>query len=153
MAALVGIDWPVNSVGVIPDVDPTRPGYLKLKNGNQGKAKIGLINAKVILEQYRIKDGLSNLSSFQRLILISPFNTSFCSLFWNRTQTKTLPILHSFPIIDTIYHARSRPRCFILPTISLYRKFDFRKTMVCCTTSFFHSYSTSFARTTLFTDL
>jgi GPI ethanolamine phosphate transferase 1 len=59
MAALVGIGWPVNSVGVIPDVDPTRPGYLKLKNGNEGKAKIGLINAKVILEQYRIKDGLS----------------------------------------------------------------------------------------------
>ena len=65
MAALVGIDWPVNSVGVIPDVDPTRPGYLKLKDGNKGKAKVGLTNAKVILEQYRIKDGLSKFL-FQR---------------------------------------------------------------------------------------
>jgi len=45
MAALVGIDWPVNSVGVIPDVDPTRPGYLGLKD--EGKAKVALINAKV----------------------------------------------------------------------------------------------------------
>ena len=59
MAALVGIDWPVNLVGVIPDVDPTRPGYLELRDGDKGKAKVGLINAKVILEQYRIKDGLS----------------------------------------------------------------------------------------------
>lgn len=47
MAALVGIDWPVNSVGVIPDVDPTRPGYLELKDGDKGKAKVGFINAKV----------------------------------------------------------------------------------------------------------
>jgi hypothetical protein len=34
MAALVGIDWPVNSVGVIP------PGYLELKDGKKGKAKV-----------------------------------------------------------------------------------------------------------------
>lgn len=47
MAALVGIDWPVNSVGVIPDVDPTKPGYLELRDGDEGKAKVGLINAKV----------------------------------------------------------------------------------------------------------
>jgi phosphatidylinositol glycan class N len=73
MAALVGIDWPVNSVGVIPDVDPKRPGYLKLKDGNKGKAKIGLINAKVILEQYRIKDGLFKFIS-QKIL---QFNTSF----------------------------------------------------------------------------
>jgi hypothetical protein len=59
MAALVGIDWPVNSVEVIPDVNPTRPGYLKLRDGDKGKAKVGLINAKIILEQYRIKDGSS----------------------------------------------------------------------------------------------
>ena len=77
MAALVGIDWPVNSVGVFPDVDPTRPGYLRLKEGNKGKAKLGLINAKVILEQYRIKDGLSNLF-FPKIDITAQH---FCSLF------------------------------------------------------------------------
>ena len=148
MATLVGIDWPVNSVGVIPDVDPIRPGYLKLKDGNKGKAIVALTNAKVILEQYRIKDGLSKYLVFQK---ISLFNTS--SLFRNRIQKKTCFNLHSFPIIDTIYHSPPRLRCFVLPTISLHRKFDLRKTMVCCTTGFFSSYSTSFARTTLFTDL
>ena len=64
MAALIGIDWPVNSVGVIPDIDPMRSGYLKLKDGYKGKARLGLINAKVILEQYRIKDGLSQKKPF-----------------------------------------------------------------------------------------
>ena len=152
IAALVGIDWPVNSVGVIPDVDPTRPGYLKLKDGSKGKAKFGLINAKVILEQYRIKDGLSKKKKFSQKIL--PFNTTFCSFFFgNRIQTKTYPILHSFPIVDNIHHSASWLRCSVFPTISLHRKTDLGKTMVCRTTSFLNSYSTSFARTALFTDL
>ena len=51
----------MNSIKVIPDVDPTKPGYLKLKDGNKGKAKVTLINAKVILEQYRIKMVYPNL--------------------------------------------------------------------------------------------
>lgn len=47
MAALIGIDWPVNSVGVLPDVDPTRPGYLSPKQGDETKARAALLNAKV----------------------------------------------------------------------------------------------------------
>ncbi|KDR84256.1 hypothetical protein GALMADRAFT_704440 [Galerina marginata CBS 339.88] len=58
MAGLVGINWPVNSVGVLPDVDPTRPGYLDANLGEEGLANAAFVNAKVILEQYRVKDEL-----------------------------------------------------------------------------------------------
>lgn len=47
MASLVGIDWPVNSVGVLPDADPSRPGYILPKNGNETLARAALVNAKV----------------------------------------------------------------------------------------------------------
>ena len=47
MSALVGIDWPVNSVGVIPDVDRSRPGYLKFAGGAKDQAEASLVNAKV----------------------------------------------------------------------------------------------------------
>lgn len=47
MAALIGIDWPVNSVGVLPDVDPTRPGYLLPQQGEEALARAALVNAKV----------------------------------------------------------------------------------------------------------
>lgn len=47
MAALVGIDWPINSVGVLPDVDPTKPGFLKSADGGGSEAKFALVNAKV----------------------------------------------------------------------------------------------------------
>jgi phosphatidylinositol glycan class N len=47
MAALIGIDWPVNSVGVLPDVDPTRPGYLLPQDGDETLAQAALVNAKV----------------------------------------------------------------------------------------------------------
>lgn len=57
MAALIGIDWPANSVGVLPDVDPTRPGYLDTTTGKEAAAKAAFVNAKVILEQYRVKHG------------------------------------------------------------------------------------------------
>ncbi|KAK0480758.1 Phosphatidylinositolglycan class N-domain-containing protein [Armillaria novae-zelandiae] len=55
MATLIGIDWPVNSVGVLPDVDPMRPGYLLSRDGDQSLAEAALINAKTILENYRIQ--------------------------------------------------------------------------------------------------
>lgn len=57
MASLIGIDWPVNSVGVLPDVDPTQPGYLDSSEGEESVARAAATNAKVILEQYRVKHG------------------------------------------------------------------------------------------------
>ncbi|KAK0476908.1 alkaline-phosphatase-like protein [Armillaria luteobubalina] len=61
MATLVGIDWPVNSVGVLPDVDPTRPGYLLPRNGDQSVAEAALINAKNYRVQHEIKKRHKNL--------------------------------------------------------------------------------------------
>ncbi|KAG5642681.1 hypothetical protein DXG03_002339 [Asterophora parasitica] len=58
MSSLLGIDWPVNSVGVLPDVDPTRPGYLAPHEGDELVAQAALVNAKVILEHYTIKHEL-----------------------------------------------------------------------------------------------
>lgn len=60
MAALIGINWPVNSVGVLPDVDPSLPGYLDSTYGAEGPARAALVNAKVILEQYRLKHGMTS---------------------------------------------------------------------------------------------
>jgi len=48
MSTLVGSNWPVNSVGVLPDVDPSRPGYLDLEVFNdETVASAALVNAKV----------------------------------------------------------------------------------------------------------
>ncbi|KAF8628734.1 hypothetical protein AX15_003748 [Amanita polypyramis BW_CC] len=59
MAALIGSDWPVNSVGVLPDVDPSKPGYLDPKVfDDEMVARAALVNAKVILEHYRVKHEL-----------------------------------------------------------------------------------------------
>ncbi|KAJ6541822.1 Phosphatidylinositolglycan class N-domain-containing protein [Mycena capillaripes] len=69
MAALVGIDWPVNSVGVLPDVDPTRPGYLLPRQGDRMLAKAAQVNAKMIIEQYRIKHELK----MAHTVLYKPF--------------------------------------------------------------------------------
>lgn len=49
MASLIGIDWPVNSVGVLPDVDPTRPGYLSPGLGDESLAHMAFVNAQVSL--------------------------------------------------------------------------------------------------------
>ncbi|KAI0790171.1 PigN-domain-containing protein [Irpex lacteus] len=56
MSALIGVEWPVNSVGVVPDVDHTRPGYLA--SSEKAQAEAALVNAKVILEHYRVKHEL-----------------------------------------------------------------------------------------------
>ncbi|KAH7912055.1 Phosphatidylinositolglycan class N-domain-containing protein [Hygrophoropsis aurantiaca] len=55
MASLLGINWPVNSVGVLPDVDPSLPGYLLPRDGDETIARAAFVNAQVILDQYRIK--------------------------------------------------------------------------------------------------
>ena len=49
MAALLGVGWPVNGVGVLPDVKRARGGYLDQEKigGEKGVAKLGLTNAKV----------------------------------------------------------------------------------------------------------
>ena len=44
---LIGISWPINSVGVLPDVDPTRPGFLEGGNWGRSEVKFALVNAKV----------------------------------------------------------------------------------------------------------
>ncbi|KAH9482188.1 GPI ethanolamine phosphate transferase 1 [Psilocybe cubensis] len=47
MAALLGINWPVNSVGVLPDVDAQSPGYLNPSIlGEEAIARTALTNAK-----------------------------------------------------------------------------------------------------------
>lgn len=45
MSTLIGVEWPVNSVGVVPDVDHTRPGYLA--SSKKAQAEAALVNAKV----------------------------------------------------------------------------------------------------------
>ncbi|RDB20194.1 GPI ethanolamine phosphate transferase 1 [Hypsizygus marmoreus] len=70
MAALIGINWPVNSVGVLPDVDPTCPGFLSPHLGDETLAQLALVNAKVILEHYNIKHELKKL----RTIFYKPFS-------------------------------------------------------------------------------
>jgi phosphatidylinositol glycan class N len=77
MATLIGINWPVNSVGVLPDADPTIPGYLDSKNGDGALARAALVNAQVILEQYRVKHGM--YLAFDICVFLTPF------LFYYRT--------------------------------------------------------------------
>ncbi|OJT08761.1 GPI ethanolamine phosphate transferase 1 [Trametes pubescens] len=55
MSTLIGVNMPINSVGVLPDVDPTKPGYLLPREGEKTQAAAALVNAKAILEHYRIK--------------------------------------------------------------------------------------------------
>ena len=52
MAAVIGIPWPVNCVGVLPDVDTTRPGYLHPRDGEETIAHAAFINAMVSNEIY-----------------------------------------------------------------------------------------------------
>ncbi|KAI6030169.1 Phosphatidylinositolglycan class N-domain-containing protein [Pisolithus marmoratus] len=55
MATLIGINWPSNSVGVLPDIDPTRAGYLAPLEGEEALARYSLVNVKVLLEHYLVK--------------------------------------------------------------------------------------------------
>ncbi|KAI0270500.1 Phosphatidylinositolglycan class N-domain-containing protein [Gloeopeniophorella convolvens] len=55
MSALLGTHWPINSVGVLPDINPDGDGYLEIHGGERAIAEAGVVNAKVVLEHYRIK--------------------------------------------------------------------------------------------------
>ncbi|PAV16485.1 hypothetical protein PNOK_0810500 [Pyrrhoderma noxium] len=58
MCALLGLDLPANSAGVLPEVDTSKAGYLDPKEGEEGKANAVVANAKSILEHYRVKHRL-----------------------------------------------------------------------------------------------
>ena len=47
MSALLGTYWPVNSVGVLPDVDPQKDGYLSMRGGERDIAEAAVVNARV----------------------------------------------------------------------------------------------------------
>jgi hypothetical protein len=47
MSALLGTHWPVNSVGVLPDVDPHKDGYLRMRGEEREIAEAAVVNAKV----------------------------------------------------------------------------------------------------------
>ena len=47
MSTLLGINFPANSVGVLPDVNVELPGYLSLTGGEGATARAALANAKV----------------------------------------------------------------------------------------------------------
>jgi len=51
MSALLGTHWPVNSVGVLPDVDPQKDGYLSMRGGERETAEAVVVNAKVNLSR------------------------------------------------------------------------------------------------------
>ena len=71
MASLIGIDWPANSVGVLPDVDPTQVGYLAPRQGEEALARHALVNARVLLEHYYVKHGKPELCASTFLLILS----------------------------------------------------------------------------------
>ncbi|EJU01116.1 GPI ethanolamine phosphate transferase 1 [Dacryopinax primogenitus] len=74
MAVLIGAEWPVNGVGVLPECKEwTRRGWLDFGPGEQGEkgmAAACITNARVVLEQYRVKHDLKR----SRTALYSPFS-------------------------------------------------------------------------------
>ncbi|TBU24399.1 Phosphatidylinositolglycan class N-domain-containing protein [Dichomitus squalens] len=46
LSALIGTKWPTNAMGMLPDVDPTKPGYLLPNQGNRYMAQAALVNAQ-----------------------------------------------------------------------------------------------------------
>jgi len=80
MSALIGIDWPINSVGVLPDVDPTRPGFLEGGDGDMSKAELALVNAKVCWCSSTFTCICDNPWFFRSCLNISDENTVGCIL-------------------------------------------------------------------------
>ncbi|KAF4588570.1 Glycosyl phosphatidyl inositol anchor synthesis [Pleurotus pulmonarius] len=69
MASLLGIQWPVNSVGVLPDTDSSRPGYLAPRKGDEAIAQASFANAKALMEHYRVKHEMKQ----ERTLFYRPF--------------------------------------------------------------------------------
>ncbi|TBU53845.1 alkaline phosphatase-like protein [Dichomitus squalens] len=114
MSALIGVDWPINSVGVLPDVDPTKPGYLLAKDGEKTQAEAALVNAKVILEHYRVKHFGKKADS----IFYRPY-----SYFRYSKGTEELPGQSDVTSIEDLirygeyYQARLHAKAFIAETL------------------------------------
>ncbi|KAH6912468.1 GPI ethanolamine phosphate transferase 1 [Coprinopsis sp. MPI-PUGE-AT-0042] len=69
MSTLIGANWPVNSVGVLPDTDPSQPGYLDPAGDSEVVARAAFTNAKMMLEQYRVKNDIKK----QHILWYTPF--------------------------------------------------------------------------------
>ncbi|RPD52571.1 alkaline phosphatase-like protein [Lentinus tigrinus ALCF2SS1-6] len=114
MSALIGVNWPINSVGVLPDIDPAKPGYLQAKDGEKTQAEAALVNAKVILEHYRVK----HVEKKTHSLLYRPY-----SYFLHAENTEELPGESQIALIDEMiqnrnyYQARLQAKEFIAHTL------------------------------------
>ncbi|KZV72333.1 PigN-domain-containing protein [Peniophora sp. CONT] len=63
MSTLLGSDWPVNSVGRLPDVDPLRPGFLDISENEIALA--GLTNMQVLLVHYITKHNTKSQHAYR----------------------------------------------------------------------------------------
>lgn len=48
MSTLIGSDWPVNSVGRLPDIDPSLPGFLDIKEDDIAVASLTNVQVRLI---------------------------------------------------------------------------------------------------------
>ncbi|KAJ1955291.1 Glycosyl phosphatidyl inositol anchor synthesis, partial [Dispira parvispora] len=102
MASLIGVPYPMNSVGVLP--------LNYLENSSEFKAKSALVNAMQILEQYRVKhDGMQA----HRL-----FFKSFGPLS-NATHSPTVWLPKIQKLIETHHYEEAETQCLQLVELSL----------------------------------
>ncbi|KAF5352092.1 hypothetical protein D9758_009433 [Tetrapyrgos nigripes] len=62
MSTLLGLEWPVNSVGVLPGIQASTKGFLDLSDEEMARA--AEVNAKMILEHYCVKHELKRSKKF-----------------------------------------------------------------------------------------
>ncbi|KAF7307451.1 PigN domain-containing protein [Mycena indigotica] len=107
MSTLIGTSWPVNSVGVLPDVDPSQPGYILPQRGLQTLAEAAYVNAQMILEQYRINHeirkartvafkpfGLLEQSTSDRTTRLSQINNAISRSDWSFARELASQLIH-----------------------------------------------------------